>query len=113
MKFLPHSSTADGTQASPQLRKSQARTIGIASVIWVASIFLSRIMGLLREQIIGRTLGASREADLYFASFAVPDWTAVAMVVQCSRRSRLAGNLCRDATHAGGVEGTDQQDGPQ
>lgn len=38
------------------------------------SIFLSRVMGLVREQIIGRTLGASREADLYFASFTLPDF---------------------------------------
>jgi len=57
------------------LRKpSRARTIGIASAIWGVSIFLSRIMGLVREQIIGRTLGASREADLYFASFTLPDF---------------------------------------
>ena len=28
----------------------------------------------MREQIIGRTLGASREADLYFASFTLPDF---------------------------------------
>ena len=57
------------------LRKpSRARTIGIASAIWGISIFLSRIMGLVREQIIGRTLGASREADLYFASFTLPDF---------------------------------------
>jgi len=74
MALLPLSSTADGTHASPQLRKSQARIIGIASIIWAASIFLSRIMGLAREQIIGRTLGASREADLYFASFTLPDF---------------------------------------
>ena len=74
MALLPRSSTADGTHASPQLRKNQARIIGIASIIWAASIFLSRIMGLLREQIIGRTLGASREADLYFASFTLPDF---------------------------------------
>jgi putative peptidoglycan lipid II flippase len=31
-------------------------------------------MGLVREQIIGRTLGASREADVYFASFTLPDF---------------------------------------
>jgi hypothetical protein len=66
MTVLPQLQTADSTQALPHLRRSQARTIGIASIIWAASIFLSRIMGLLREQIIGRTLGASREADLYF-----------------------------------------------
>ncbi len=55
-------------------RKNQASRIGIAAAIWAGSIFLSRIMGLLREQIIGRTLGASREADLYFASFTLPDF---------------------------------------
>ncbi len=43
-------------------------------MIWAASIFLSRLMGLVREQIIGRTLGASRQADLYFASFTLPDF---------------------------------------
>jgi putative peptidoglycan lipid II flippase len=53
---------------------SQARTIRIASAIWASSIFRSRIMGLVREQIIGRTLGASRQADLYFASFTLPDF---------------------------------------
>src|SRR4249919_3945347 len=31
-------------------------------------------MGLLREQIIGRSLGATRQADLYFASFTLPDF---------------------------------------
>jgi len=31
-------------------------------------------MGLVREQIIGRTLGASRTADIYFASFTLPDF---------------------------------------
>jgi putative peptidoglycan lipid II flippase len=31
-------------------------------------------MGLVREQIIGRTLGASRQADIYFASFELPDF---------------------------------------
>jgi putative peptidoglycan lipid II flippase len=54
--------------------QNQARVIGIASAIWAGSIFLSRLMGLVREQIIGRTLGASRQADLYFASFTLPDF---------------------------------------
>ena len=38
---------------------------------------------------------------------------AVAMAVQRSRGSRVADDLCRDATHAGGAEGADQQDRPQ
>src|SRR3974377_1375143 len=61
-------------KGNSQLTKTQARAIGIASIIWATSIFLSRIMGLLREQIIGRTLGATRQADLYFASFTLPDF---------------------------------------
>ena len=51
-----------------------SRTIAFASIIWAGSIFLSRVIGLVREQIIGRTLGASRQADLYFASFTLPDF---------------------------------------
>src|SRR5664280_1082842 len=38
---------------------------------------------------------------------------AVAVALQRACRSGLAGDLCRDAAHAGGVEGTDQQDRPQ
>lgn len=48
--------------------------MGVASIIWAASILLSRVIGLMREQIIGRTLGATRQADLYFASFTLPDF---------------------------------------
>ena len=51
-----------------------SRTIAFASIIWASSIFLSRVIGLVREQIIGRTLGATRQADLYFASFTLPDF---------------------------------------
>lgn len=54
--------------------RSTARVVGIASVIWGSSIFLSRVLGLVREQIVGITLGASREADVYFASFTLPDF---------------------------------------
>lgn len=54
--------------------KAQGRIVVLASAIWAGSIFLSRLIGLVREQIIGRTLGASRQADLYFASFTLPDF---------------------------------------
>jgi putative peptidoglycan lipid II flippase len=62
------------TQPPENRRKSQGRVVGVASAIWAASIFLSRVMGLAREQVVGRTLGASREADIYFASFTLPDF---------------------------------------
>jgi len=32
----------------------------------------------------------------------------IAMAIQCSRRSRVASDLCRDAAHAGDAEGADQ-----
>jgi hypothetical protein len=41
------------------------------------------------------------------------DRAVIAMAVQRSGRSRTAGDLCRDAAHAGGAEGADQQDRPQ
>jgi putative peptidoglycan lipid II flippase len=53
---------------------SVARRIGIASLIWGASIFLSRIIGLVREAVLGRILGGGREADVFLASFIVPDF---------------------------------------
>jgi hypothetical protein len=34
---------------------SQVRTVRIAPAIWAGSIFLSRIMGLVHKQVIGRT----------------------------------------------------------
>ncbi len=74
MTTPPPSPSVVRALGEPQRKSSSARTIGIASAIWGVSIFLSRIMGLVREQIIGRTLGASREADLYFASFTLPDF---------------------------------------
>ncbi len=37
----------------------------------------------------------------------------IAMAIQRSSRSRVTNDLCRDAAHAGGAEGADQQDRPQ
>src|SRR5204863_6774772 len=37
----------------------------------------------------------------------------IAMAIQRSRRSRVTSGLCRDAAHAGGAQGSDQQDGSQ
>jgi putative peptidoglycan lipid II flippase len=66
-------SVADVTVAATT-SASPSRAIGIAAAVWAGSIFLSRVLGLLREQVVGRTLGATREADLYFASFTLPDF---------------------------------------
>lgn len=51
-----------------------SRTIAKASLIWGLSIALSRVVGLAREAVIARTIGASPDADAYFAAFVVPDF---------------------------------------
>ena len=50
------------------------KTVGIASLIWGVSILLSRLIGLIRESVIGRTLGGSAEADAYWTAFVLPDF---------------------------------------
>jgi len=49
------------------------RRLGVAGAIWTASLLLSRLIGLVRERTLGRTLGAGVEADVYAAAFRIPD----------------------------------------
>lgn len=69
-------SRAEGTnQAEARApARSHGRAIGIASLIWGGSILLSRVVGLVREAVLGRTLGASDGGDLYATAFLVPDF---------------------------------------
>ncbi|MCK6507692.1 virulence factor MviN [Myxococcota bacterium] len=50
-----------------------SRRIGIAAAIWGASILLTKVIGLVREAVIGRVLGGGSDADLYFLAFTLPD----------------------------------------
>ena len=49
------------------------RKIGIASAIMMASIFLSRVMGLVREMVIAGVAGADAAVDAYRVAFIVPE----------------------------------------
>jgi putative peptidoglycan lipid II flippase len=51
-----------------------SRRVSIASLIWASTILLSRLVGLVREAVLGRTLAAGAEADVYHAAFIIPDW---------------------------------------
>ena len=51
-----------------------SRRVGIAALIWGASLLLSRVIGLVREAVIGRVLGGGAEADVYMAAFRIPDF---------------------------------------
>ena len=48
--------------------------MGIASVIMAGSVFLSRLMGLVRDKVVSWQFGAGAESDIYFAAFVVPDF---------------------------------------
>lgn len=51
-----------------------SRRIGIAALIWGTSVLLSRVIGVVREAVIGRVLGGGAEADVYWTAFVLPDF---------------------------------------
>ncbi len=59
------------TEATPE--STLARRIGVAAVLLSASVFLSRILGVLRETLIAAYYGAGPAVDAYKASFFLPD----------------------------------------
>ena len=50
------------------------RSLGVAATLYGVSILLSRVIGLVRESVIGRTLGNGGEADVYWTAFVIPDF---------------------------------------
>ena len=55
-------------------------------------------------------LAVLRNATYWFQADRTGSGTIVAMALRRFGRNRIAGDLCRDAAHASGFEGTDQQD---
>ena len=49
------------------------RVVAKAASITVAAIFLSRVLGLVREMVISHMFGQNRQTDIYVASFKLPD----------------------------------------
>lgn len=50
------------------------KAIRAATILWMASVLLSRIMGFVREIVIARQVGANASTDVYFAAFTIPDF---------------------------------------
>lgn len=48
--------------------------MGIAAVALGLSVFLSRLLGLVRDKIISYYFGTGTEADIYFTAFVAPDF---------------------------------------
>ncbi|MCB9549272.1 MAG: murein biosynthesis integral membrane protein MurJ [Myxococcales bacterium] len=50
------------------------RAVRLASLLYAGTILLSRLLGLVREAVIGRTIGGGAEADVFWAAFVIPDF---------------------------------------
>ncbi|MBI2640222.1 MAG: murein biosynthesis integral membrane protein MurJ [Candidatus Sungbacteria bacterium] len=55
----------------------QISSIHGAALIIGAAGFLSRVLGLLRDRLLASQFGASRELDIYYAAFQIPDFMTV------------------------------------
>jgi putative peptidoglycan lipid II flippase len=53
---------------------TRRQQLGWAAVLMGASVLLSRFMGLIRDKVISYLFGATRESDLYFSAFVIPDF---------------------------------------
>src|ERR1700758_2229082 len=56
------------------LHPSREHSVFSATVLMVAAILLSRVVGFLREMYIAWAFGASPVTDAYVAGFTIPDW---------------------------------------
>jgi putative peptidoglycan lipid II flippase len=54
-------------------KKSQKRALTIATAIMMGSVLLSRITGLVREQVLAAFGGTSFEMDAYVTAFLIPE----------------------------------------
>ena len=61
--------TKETSPGKPPLLKR----LGVATLIMVASVFLSRVVGFIREVVIAGQQGANGETDAYFTAFTLPD----------------------------------------
>jgi len=59
---------------------SETKSISSASLILAVSYFASALLGLLRDRLLAGTFGAGSELDVYYASFAVPDFVALILI---------------------------------
>lgn len=70
------SETTDTKNQNQQDNQSTSRTrraVSIAAVIMMGSVLLSRITGLLREQVLANFGGTSIEMDAYVTAFLIPE----------------------------------------
>ncbi|MSP15866.1 MAG: murein biosynthesis integral membrane protein MurJ [Myxococcales bacterium] len=50
------------------------RRLGTAALLMTSAVFLSRVIGYLRERFVAASFGATGTTDAFYAAFTVPDW---------------------------------------
>src|SRR5271166_6624387 len=63
-----------GARVLRNLRPSHQHSEFSATLLLMAAVMLSRIIGYLREAYIAWAFGAGPNTDAYVAAFTVPDW---------------------------------------
>ena len=63
------------TSAQPEKpEKTTLKRLGAAAALMTAAVFLSRIIGFLRESFVAARFGATGATDAFYAAFTLPDW---------------------------------------
>jgi putative peptidoglycan lipid II flippase len=66
------SERVEAAQEAPAA-SSSARRVGAAAALLAGSVLLSRVLGLVRDMVLGLRVGAGASADAYNAAFQLPD----------------------------------------
>jgi putative peptidoglycan lipid II flippase len=53
---------------------STTRRLGLAAALLVFTVFLSRVLGFVRDAVIAALFGATGATDAFYAAFTIPDW---------------------------------------
>lgn len=63
-----------------KILNTQTKSISAASFILGVAFLLSAFLGLLRDRILANSFGASRELDIYYVAFKIPDLLATIFI---------------------------------
>lgn len=55
------------------MTKNKGEHVGRATLVVMATLFISRILGFVRETIVAGVYGATYQTDAFYAAFAIPD----------------------------------------
>lgn len=55
------------------MTKHKGENVGKATIVVMITLFLSRILGFVRETIVAGVFGATYQTDAFYAAFAIPD----------------------------------------